>query len=72
MIEAWIDVVSIINQMAYNFYNAYKPNPKTWEMYFDTEASMKVWVQLMKMSKLLEKEPEIIQPVYILNNWKAA
>lgn len=72
MYEAGIDPVSIINQMAYNFYNAQKPNPKTWEMYYDAEVSAKIGVHLMKMSKLLEKEPEIIQPVYILNGGKAA
>lgn len=72
MLEAWIDPVSIINQMAYNFYQAYKPNPKTWEMYYDAETSAKIGVHLMKMNKLLEKEPEIIQPVYILNGGKAA
>lgn len=71
MYHAGLDPVSLINQLAYNINNAYKPNPKTGELYFDADSSTKSIQVALKATKFLEKEPEIVQPVYINYNWKA-
>lgn len=66
-----MDALSMFQQLSYNIFNSYKPNPKTWEMYFDAEASTKALNVALKMSKALDREPEIIAPIYI-HTWGRA
>ena len=71
MNSVWMDALSLFQQLSYNIFNAYKPNPKTWEMYFDAEWSTKALSLALKMSKAMEREPEMIMPIYISTNGKA-
>lgn len=66
-----MDALSLMEQLSFNIFQAYKPNPKTWEMYFDTEASTKAMQVAVKMAKLVDKEPEVVQHVFLWTGGRA-
>lgn len=60
-----LDSLSLFQQLADIMYNAQKPNPKTGEMYFDAETALKAIALAVKVNKSIDREPEIIQNVFI-------
>ncbi len=69
MNSVWLNQKDMMSQLFFIIFQAQKANPKTGELYFDADVALK-WLNLaFKMTKSYNKEPEIIQPIFIRSNW---
>ena len=69
MNSVWLNQKDMMSQLFFIIFQAQKANPKTGELYFDADVALKGLNLAFKMTKSYNKEPEIIQPIFIRSNW---